>query len=284
MDASGKRRKTSHVSSIVHEAHSKLCRIEEDHLVERKTSDQNGGDGRRKENAHRRSLVLEQYTHEGRLELWELALSNPIRRVLCINSYCQAECWLWTSHKKSGKGGSHDSRIPPFTSEHGYGVISRGKGRGKIKVIQLACYSKFGKVVLYGENASHLCHNPACINPDHLVIESAHKNNIRVGCPCWSHSTNGEKQSICPHAPQCLCPDLKGLMDKQKEHAPDVPHGWRWIARLSEVETGLTACSSTASSPSSTTSRSTPQSSSSSSIRRFFTASSRLEFVDLTDS
>jgi len=281
MTSSQKRLKTSHISSVIHDAHVQLRRIEENYLIqERKTSDQNSGDGRRRENAHRRSLVLEQYTHEGRLELWELVLSNPIRRVLCTNSYCQAECWLWTSHKKLGKGGSHDSRIPPFTSEHGYGVITRGKGRGKIKVIQLACYSKYGRVVQYGENASHLCHNPACINPDHLVIESAHKNNIRVACPCWSNATNGEKQWICPHAPQCLCPDLKGLTQKHKEHAPDVPHGWRWIPNSSEVETVSTA--SSASTGSSNTSSSSSSSSSNSSISRFFSASSR--FIDLTDS
>lgn len=53
--------------------------------------------------------------------------------------------------------------------------------------------------VEYGEEegtASHLCHNPLCHNPCHLVFEPLSLNKARAGCP----GPNGG----CLHNPVCL--------------------------------------------------------------------------------
>ncbi|KAF4625086.1 hypothetical protein G7Y89_g13083 [Cudoniella acicularis] len=36
--------------------------------------------------------------------------------------------------------------------------------------------------MLAGAQASHLCHNPLCINPDHITVEEKAKNEARKGC------------------------------------------------------------------------------------------------------
>lgn len=33
-----------------------------------------------------------------------------------------------------------------------------------------------------GEHASHLCHLPTCVNPDHLVVEAKGENEARKSC------------------------------------------------------------------------------------------------------
>jgi len=57
---------------------------------------------------------------------------------------------------------------------------------------------------------SHLCHNPQCWDPAHLLLESSVNNlarNICVGhkwitCPCSCNFTFNP----CPHNPQCILP------------------------------------------------------------------------------
>jgi hypothetical protein len=44
---------------------------------------------------------------------------------------------------------------------------------------------------------SHLCHNNACHNPDHLVLESLAINKSRNGCPGGPH---------CHHKTRCMIP------------------------------------------------------------------------------
>jgi hypothetical protein len=36
--------------------------------------------------------------------------------------------------------------------------------------------------MLGGQHASHLCHQPTCINPDHIVVETKEKNEGRKAC------------------------------------------------------------------------------------------------------
>lgn len=50
-----------------------------------------------------------------------------------------------------------------------------------------------------GREASHLCHNPACVNPDHLVFEDGEVNKSR-GCCLLYGRVVGYK---CPHNPTC---------------------------------------------------------------------------------
>jgi len=192
----------------------------------------------KRRNSRRRSVVLGEYTREGLLQLWELCVHN-CDIASCTNSFDPSEqCWIWKSVKKRGKGGGHDLSVAPFSDELGYGVLQRGHGRAKIKVIQLAVWTKQEQLVPHGHNASHLCHNPGCIRPDHLVIETCGKNNRRVACPCWCFvpgTDHQQRMRICPHDPPCLRPDTKGMADKERMHDPSTTRGWQSVESKREV-------------------------------------------------
>jgi Zinc-binding loop region of homing endonuclease len=54
-----------------------------------------------------------------------------------------------------------------------------------------------------GLQASHRCHNAACVNPTHIVFESARANKTRWCCADYGDQPN----YTCPHVPKCLnCP------------------------------------------------------------------------------
>ncbi|KAK9372954.1 zinc-binding loop region of homing endonuclease-domain-containing protein, partial [Lipomyces chichibuensis] len=62
-----------------------------------------------------------------------------------------------------------------------------------------------------GYEASHLCHQPKCINPDHLVVETNRANISRRICSVKADvkiSVDGRdyilKAGECPHSPQCV--------------------------------------------------------------------------------
>lgn len=44
---------------------------------------------------------------------------------------------------------------------------------------------------------SHLCHNPQCVNPDHIIFEPLEINKARNGCPGGTH---------CHHKIACIRP------------------------------------------------------------------------------
>ncbi|KAK9361124.1 zinc-binding loop region of homing endonuclease-domain-containing protein [Lipomyces starkeyi] len=66
--------------------------------------------------------------------------------------------------------------------------------------------------LLYGDyEASHLCHQPTCINPDHLVVETRQANLSRKICAVkfdLKTRINGRdyilKAEECPHSPRCV--------------------------------------------------------------------------------
>lgn len=55
---------------------------------------------------------------------------------------------------------------------------------------------------------SHLCHNPACFNDKHLIIETPTANQQRNMCKGWQSITCpcgcGYTFNPCPHTPQCI--------------------------------------------------------------------------------
>ena len=54
-------------------------------------------------------------------------------------------------------------------------------------------------------HVSHLCHNPKCCNPRHLVAESPLVNNDRKGCSGIIILTgDGEGVTDCIHNPPCM--------------------------------------------------------------------------------
>ena len=55
------------------------------------------------------------------------------------------------------------------------------------------------------EHLSHLCGDPRCFNPCHLVIESPKMNNQRKGCKVAVRCTHcGHVIKLCDHMPGCI--------------------------------------------------------------------------------
>lgn len=52
-----------------------------------------------------------------------------------------------------------------------------------------------------GEEASHLCSNGHCVNPNHLTFESACLNKTRM---CCAQFLGVHPKYICPHSPACI--------------------------------------------------------------------------------
>jgi len=58
--------------------------------------------------------------------------------------------------------------------------------------------------------ASHLCHQKACINPDHLVWEPDWYNRLRDNCLAQSLTCGcGKVHDVCVHVPKCICSHRK---------------------------------------------------------------------------
>lgn len=70
-------------------------------------------------------------------------------------------CWIW-----------HDLRTPG-----GYGVVS---DKGHTEFAHKAAWRLANGDVPAGLIVSHTCHNPACVRPDHLILETQSENILRM--------------------------------------------------------------------------------------------------------
>ncbi|KAK9429742.1 hypothetical protein V1505DRAFT_147484 [Lipomyces doorenjongii] len=90
------------------------------------------------------------------------------------------------------------------------------KKDGVQKAHRVVCYltkseDDVHNLLYRGYHASHLCHQPGCINPDHLVVETQAANESRKMCSTKANvkiSVNGRdyllKAEGCPHSPLCV--------------------------------------------------------------------------------
>lgn len=75
-----------------------------------------------------------------------------------------------------------------------------------------------------GEQASHLCHQPTCINRQHIVVEPKAANEARKGCPLGPTiitQYNGVTlRLVSPN--QCSCPGQKCVAMVERRVAEEI--------------------------------------------------------------
>jgi len=141
---------------------------------------------RRRDKKERRPVadqtpIIKRLKTEGLEELWDLVKDN--KTLLYQNEYCRrtdSPCWIWQCEirKKGSKDGS------PYTKKQGYGYIGLlGMGKASLMTTHLALWTRSHSLKpTRRDHVSHLCHTPACFNPNHLCQEHRLMNAGRNGC------------------------------------------------------------------------------------------------------
>lgn len=72
------------------------------------------------------------------------------------------KCWNWNASK----------------DQHGYGKLSSKRGKSPFKAHRLSLFFKNGEMP--NGHVLHLCDNPSCVNPDHLMIGTQKENMMQA--------------------------------------------------------------------------------------------------------
>ena len=92
-----------------------------------------------------------------------------------VNGYSEtAESRFWAKVDQDGDGGCW-VWLAALT-EHGYGRLGRGGKRGGVVLAHRFAYELLVGSIPEGMSIDHRCHNPACVNPEHLRPVT-HKQN-----------------------------------------------------------------------------------------------------------
>lgn len=85
------------------------------------------------------------------------------------------------------------------------GYVQLSANANKFAAAQDVLVWSNAQVVKEGEQASHLCHNPACIVRTHIVPEPSENNQIRKNCLVWHDCHHCKKKYfVCKHEPACI--------------------------------------------------------------------------------
>lgn len=102
------------------------------------------------------------------------------------------------------------------TKVNGYIQVSVGGVNKAVLLGELLLWST-GAVLAEGDQVSHLCCQPSCSVPSHVILENAKANNARKGCAVWSlcKCGCGVYSMICEHEPHCIryCDGFSSLED-----------------------------------------------------------------------
>lgn len=106
------------------------------------------------------------------------------------------------------------------TKASGYIQVS-AMGANKFATLEELCLWSTGRTRGPRDDCSHLCGQPSCTLPGHIVSELAQLNQIRKGCIVWVYCPHAECRLarkvivVCPHQPHCIkyCEDYASYAD-----------------------------------------------------------------------
>ena len=99
-------------------------------------------------------------------------LRKRIKKKVKKNAFASGQCWEWTGAKRSpdGKYGRMRMRFKMG--------VRRTVGAHRVS------YMAFNRIILDSSEdvSAHICHQPLCVNPDHLSLEDRAMNMDRLTC------------------------------------------------------------------------------------------------------
>jgi len=91
-------------------------------------------------------------------------------------------CWLWTA----------------FKDKYGYGRFHAGiQKTPQVAFAHRFAYENLVGPIPDGMEPDHTCHNPACVNPDHLQPVT-HQQNVQRGLAGYVQSVRMKAKTHCP--------------------------------------------------------------------------------------
>ena len=114
-------------------------------------------------------------------------------------------CWL--SQSRAQQNGGHTQMSPLFPrlssrAPNGAGAVSQRRSPQLVHRLSVRAWGSWESLQHMFEDGwevSHLCHQPACFNPDHLAVESHAANMTRKQC-----SSGTGCARVCKCSPSCL--------------------------------------------------------------------------------
>lgn len=141
-------------------------------------------------------------------ETWEEMLKQDIRHFRWgeLEEEC---CWEVQLASNNGRPTKELKRVKTRRTQAELVAKVPLKSQPRIRAycthIALRASQKFPLPRQHKTDASHLCHNPVCVRPSHLVVETRRENHMRKNCiikiQCYSCNAVAH---TCPHHPPCI--------------------------------------------------------------------------------
>jgi len=118
-------------------------------------------------------------------------------------------CWLVTGYVAQNKGGPRASYQVYLDGRNLKVTVGAAKAAVMMRLILDAEKAGFHADILWpfqqGDEASHVCHSPNCVRPDHIAMESRVVNQSRNDCCAQIQCLQCETHlDACTHHPRCI--------------------------------------------------------------------------------
>jgi len=140
-------------------------------------------------------------------ETWKEMLASDIKE----NQWGANEtecCWEVSLASSNGRPTKELKRLKTRRTkkeiEEGVLLKSTKRVRAYCTHIALRAEQKFPLPRFGKTDASHLCHNPICVRPSHLITEDRQRNHARKNCLLRVSCSCGQDVVVCKHSPPCV--------------------------------------------------------------------------------